>query len=308
MHLSQVLWSFLFNHCPVTIFQRVFLFFFKSSAPPFTRSTRINPVVRASDVPHRARAWPCFLFRREKKGTVNCLSRLDSDGPRDGYLGQRGLTEGASHARLGHEPRPSDLLTISIARAVRSPPPPAPSAFCVRPKQAPRRALPSPPFVRPLSATVSFFLRSFCLSALLPAASLAFYLSLSWYLPLFVLLSTALLPSFCLYFPLNIFLFTDSLYPQPNDAARAQVKDALSEARESLNKERGGESRVYFGIRYSLRDPRNIWGPLRSFSMQFAAMGQKQETVFWRGDFWRILFGENINKKLELCWWKLNEF
>lgn len=37
------------------------------------------------------------------------------DGPRGDFPGRRGPTEGASHTRLGHEPRPSDLLKISIA-------------------------------------------------------------------------------------------------------------------------------------------------------------------------------------------------
>jgi len=37
------------------------------------------------------------------------------DGPRGGFPDRRGPTEGASHACLGHEPRPSDLLKISSA-------------------------------------------------------------------------------------------------------------------------------------------------------------------------------------------------
>lgn len=38
-------------------------------------------------------------------------------------VGRRGPTERASHARLGHEPRPTDLLTISIVPLVLYPRP-----------------------------------------------------------------------------------------------------------------------------------------------------------------------------------------
>lgn len=87
----------------------------------YTRSD--NPewqftLVDCSSSGRSARA--CFLFPFKEKGNLwLCVTRLH--GPRGGYLGRRGLTEGASHARLRHEPRPSDLLTISIVRAVHSP-------------------------------------------------------------------------------------------------------------------------------------------------------------------------------------------
>lgn len=57
------------------------------------------------------------------------------DGPRGDFPGRRGPTEGASHTRLGHEPRPSDLLKISIALAPLA----LPHEHDVRPKQAHRR-------------------------------------------------------------------------------------------------------------------------------------------------------------------------
>lgn len=69
--------------------------------------------------------------RREEKrmgsGVVSCELRVRArayrTGPAESWfeVGRRGPTEGASHARLGHEPRPSDLLTISIALLVLTP-------------------------------------------------------------------------------------------------------------------------------------------------------------------------------------------
>lgn len=47
------------------------------------------------------------------------------DGPRGDFPDRRGPTEGASHTRLGHEPRPSDLLKISIALVHRPSHPPS---------------------------------------------------------------------------------------------------------------------------------------------------------------------------------------
>lgn len=50
-------------------------------------------------------------------------------------VGRRGPTEAASHARLGHEPRPSDLLTISIVVLV----------LCAHPLPLPPSAREGPP-------------------------------------------------------------------------------------------------------------------------------------------------------------------
>lgn len=75
--------SFLFPRLPLSAFPFSFFFFLASVFFPLPSWSRVRP-------------------RR-------------FDGPRGGYLGRRGPTEGASHARLGHEPRPSDLLKISIA-------------------------------------------------------------------------------------------------------------------------------------------------------------------------------------------------
>lgn len=98
--------------------------------------------------------------KKKKTGELRLPAATRLDGPRGGYLGQRGLTEGASHARLGHEPRPSDLLTISIARAVHSTPPPHCSFRLLReesqtgppysrgaPHPSRRRSLPPFPFL-----------------------------------------------------------------------------------------------------------------------------------------------------------------
>lgn len=65
------------------------------------------------------------------------------DGPRGDFPGRRGSTEGASHTRLGHEPRPSDLLKISIVLVRR---PSRPPSWTRRKAQTgpPSTALPPP--------------------------------------------------------------------------------------------------------------------------------------------------------------------
>lgn len=92
--------------------------------------------------------------RREEKrmgsGVVSSELRVRArayrTGPAESWfeVGRRGPTEGASHARLGHEPRPSDLLTISIALLVLTP-----SHFRLLRNRAPPTPppFPSPPFL-----------------------------------------------------------------------------------------------------------------------------------------------------------------
>lgn len=118
----------------------------------------------ASVGPHRARSlFPVspipffpflFFFSRSFSFTVVRCRPRGFDGPRGGFPGRRGPTEGASHARLGHEPRPSDLLKISIA-LVHRPPRPPPLTHDVRPKQAHHRRHSPPTHCAPVF--LSFF-------------------------------------------------------------------------------------------------------------------------------------------------------
>lgn len=207
---------------------------FKSLFTPLRsrgRSHEITPRMdtRLSRSSSGPRAWPCCLGpvvvgkKGEELASACRATRLDR--PRGGYLGQRGLTEGASHARLGHEPRPSDLLTISIVRAVRSPLPGSFRLLRSGPKQAHRARERRPPLRRLRTTALCHRFRSlFLRSSLL--------LSRSRTVPLFVR-SLAI------------------LYPHERRCSRAQVKDTRTEARESLNRERGGERHVYFGARCS---------------------------------------------------------
>lgn len=64
-----------------------------------------------------------FSFSFYRRALV--CDRKGFDGPRGDFPGRRGPTEGASHTRLGHEPRPSDLLKISIALVHRPSRPPS---------------------------------------------------------------------------------------------------------------------------------------------------------------------------------------
>lgn len=83
----------------------------------------------ASVAPHRAR-YRAFRFSPSSFSffppfflllfTCFRVRPQGFDGPRGEFPGRRGSTEGASHTRLGHEPRPSDLLKISIALVRRS--------------------------------------------------------------------------------------------------------------------------------------------------------------------------------------------
>jgi len=104
----------------------------------YTNCNGKTPITRVSWSSSHA----CFTFLRVLSYFFFCFllfftvcDRKEFDGPRGDFLGRRGPTEGASHTRLGHEPRPSDLLKISIAFAPLA----LPHQHDVRPKQAHHR-------------------------------------------------------------------------------------------------------------------------------------------------------------------------